>query len=193
MSFVAVSLFHAFRRSFTLFAYLLVRALSARITFIAVCPNADILCYFMLCFVLFFASWLSFIAVSLWKAPAHIHNVATLQPKKMNIVIVRSNDELKLPIHRFVAFLIYTLYNIFAVLGKNHAEKCQNRQPNKEWWFFYSIINYVTKMTNQTFSHSSRVSSWSCTPRVHCGLANSLRPMDWIVSESISDALLFWC
>lgn len=136
MSFVAVSLFHAIRRSFTLFAYLLVRALSARITFIAVCPNADILCYFMLCFVLFFASWLSFIAVSLWKAPAHIHNVATLQPKKnehRHRSFKRRTQIAYTPIRRFSN--LYSLQYFCCAREKSCGE--MPKPPAKQWMMIF--------------------------------------------------------
>lgn len=71
----------------------------------------------MLCFVLFFASRLTFIAVSIWKAPAHIHNVATLQQE--NIIVAHSNDEHKLPTQRFVGSAIR-----FGYAPQNFAERC---------------------------------------------------------------------
>lgn len=97
--------------------------------------------YVILCSVLCYSSPLGY-RLSLFRCEKRLRTSTTLphfSRKKMNIVIVRSNDELKLPIHRFVAFQIYTLYNIFAVLGKSCGEM---PKPQAKQWMMIFLFDY---------------------------------------------------
>lgn len=151
-------------------------ALFARSTFISVLllpVSTDILCYFMLCFVLFFASRLSFITVSIWKAPAHIHNVATLQQENI-IVVAHSNDERKLPTQRFVGSAIRLSMVMLLKTQPNDAKIfCQTMND-----FWSSIINYTTDMLNRTIYSQQSVLDFLHT---NCGFWKSIEwCTDWL-------------
>lgn len=121
-----------------------------RISFIAVRLNAwYIICYFMLCFVLFFASWLSFIAVFGYEMRLR---TSTTLPHFNSI-----RKHLWRSFERRTQNCLHTDSSL-RIFGCCSSEQAESERCKTMKDFFPLIVNYATKMLQTTEHYPTAVS-----------------------------------